>query len=336
MGKPLGRLGIHAIFMLILYFLFVGANSVRIASILYTPWTQYQQIWARIWLCVDVGFYTLAIMIPGGMSRKNDSFFSSKGLDPLKPELVVYVTAESPKEEMEVAQVGKEDKQIFVDEDHHDHQFTMKEIQLSKDLVCCAHPKQFFTFPHPVNATHTRLHAYCGMALMITHWILCYWLDIPYVIFYLCYGFLARFLCGPKIDPQAWLVIFISNRIKFWDIQFEPGPPKRAAQFFGLCFVSASILFYFNGFHEVAHWILLTLFFLVALQAIYGYCGACLMFYFVALLDWIPKSVMKKAKMVFIIKEEGTTKADTSGSSKDFSRSRSDAKLKDETSQTYE
>src|SRR5690242_20008349 len=53
-------------------------------------------------------------------------------------------------------------------------------------------------------------------------------------------------------------------------------------------------------FAEVAHWILVTLFLLVAMQGIYGYCAACMLFYFLSYIDWIPKTIAVKIGFLFL------------------------------------
>ncbi len=62
------------------------------------------------------------------------------------------------------------------------------------------------------------------------------------VLFVLGTGFLARTLCGPRLDPQAYFVLFVMrpifvDRLNLLSNTFHPGPPKRLAQFMGLMFM---------------------------------------------------------------------------------------------------
>ena len=56
-----------------------------------------------------------------------------------------------------------------------------------------------FGFPHPVNEYAARSVA--GMVMVLAGSIVLF--DIPWLLFLLAYGFLARVLTGPKLSPMG-------------------------------------------------------------------------------------------------------------------------------------
>lgn len=60
----------------------------------------------------------------------------------------------------------------------------------------------FFRFPSPVDALESRLHAAMTIVVSIPAALLSF-LGFPWLWLYLVYGFLARCLCGPRLDPQV-------------------------------------------------------------------------------------------------------------------------------------
>jgi hypothetical protein len=105
--------------------------------------------------------------------------------------------------------------------DSPEHKLTVSSIKLAREMLWTR--KNFFTFPHPVNVVDARIHALCTMTGVTLHCALMYFADFPYMYIWLGYGFLARTLCGPRIDPQVTspsfnsLILFI-HFIRF--IQF--------------------------------------------------------------------------------------------------------------------
>ncbi|CAN0437596.1 unnamed protein product, partial [Ectocarpus sp. 13 AM-2016] len=59
-----------------------------------------------------------------------------------------------------------------------------------------------FTFPSQVDAIESRLHAFLTVVLTVSAISLLMLLGLPWLWLYLTYGFLARFLCGPRLDLQ--------------------------------------------------------------------------------------------------------------------------------------
>lgn len=62
---------------------------------------------------------------------------------------------------------------------------------------------QFFTFPSPVDSIESRLHAFLCLVVAVFAGLLSALLDFHWVWLYLVYGFFARTLFGPRLDPQV-------------------------------------------------------------------------------------------------------------------------------------
>lgn len=103
---------------------------------------------------------------------------------------------------------------------------------------------QFFTFPQAINALESRLHA-CCCSMLTAVLILFSVLNVPmqataFISACLCYGYLARSLCGPRLDPQAQLIIlvlrpFIEESLGWAKSDFrEDAVPRRLSQCVGL------------------------------------------------------------------------------------------------------
>jgi hypothetical protein len=143
--------------------------------------------------------------------------------------------------------------------------------QLSHRLA--AYPeamRQFFSFPHPVNETATRITA-TGVVVLstLTLGLQQRWLLVP-----LAYGFVARVLAGPRISPLARIAVAIGRRRP----RYTPGPPKRFAQACGAALSLAAIGVAFTG-HETVAWILVAVLVVFAsLEAFVGFCVGCKVF----------------------------------------------------------
>ena len=96
---------------------------------------------------------------------------------------------------------------------------------------------KFFSFPNPVNDAAARTVGF-GVVVMSLAAI---WLNQPWILVPLTYGFLARVAAGPKISPLGWAAVNLAApRLPSLE-KFVPGPPKRFAQAIGASFsVSAT------------------------------------------------------------------------------------------------
>ena len=152
-----------------------------------------------------------------------------------------------------------------------------------------------FTFPHPVNEYAARMVA--GMVFCLTGLILLF--DIPWLIFFLAYGFLARVLTGPTLSPfgiiATKLLVPISGLNKP-----VAGPPKRFAQTIGLIFaVSSAILYYILSMTIASKILLAILAFFAGLESIIGFCTGCFVFGYLMQWGLIPEDVCEKCNNLY-------------------------------------
>jgi hypothetical protein len=66
--------------------------------------------------------------------------------------------------------------------------------------------RSVFSFPHPVNDVAARIVA--SMVLLVATAAVVF--DIPWLIFFLFYGFLARVLTGPTLSPMGLIATRVS------------------------------------------------------------------------------------------------------------------------------
>ncbi len=149
----------------------------------------------------------------------------------------------------------------------------------------------FFSFPHPINASVARSVA-AGVVVMAVVTIA---FDVPWLIFVIAYGFIARVLAGPRISPLALLatrVIVPRLRLPYDPV---PGPPKRFAAAMGVGFsVTALILEFGFGYTTAAYSVLGMLIFAAGLESVLGFCLGCRVFAILMKTGIIPESVCEE------------------------------------------
>lgn len=103
--------------------------------------------------------------------------------------------------------------------------------------------------------------------------------DVPWLMFVIAYGFIARVLAGPRISPLALLVtkvIVPKFRLPYDPV---PGPPKRFAAAIGVGFsVTALVLEFGFGYTTAAYSVLGILIFAAGLESVFGFCMGCKVF----------------------------------------------------------
>eukprot|EP00752_Nemacystus_decipiens_P011601 g10302.t1 len=137
--------------------------------------------------------------------------------------------------------------------------------------------QEFFKFPSPVDAIESRLHATMTILVSISAALVSALLGFPWVWLYLTYGFLARCLCGPRVDPQAFLVLFVLRPLVAEKLgplrdEFLPGAPMRFAQFVGLVLSSGCTVAAFVGRF---YWMLGLVCVLVFFSFLWSACNTC-------------------------------------------------------------
>ena len=148
-----------------------------------------------------------------------------------------------------------------------------------------------FGFPHPVNEYAARSVA--GMVMVLAGSIVLF--DIPWLLFLLAYGFLARVLTGPKLSPMGIIATKIIAPKILNRNRPVPGPPKRFAQTICLaCSVFAILMAY--GFSQVglAYVVVGILIGFAFLESILGFCAGCFVFSYLMKWGLIPADVCER------------------------------------------
>lgn len=185
-----------------------------------------------------------------------------------------------------------------------------EQVSLSrKEALWFLHPPsflQFFTFPNPVNVTDSRIHGLCTCFLVALTILLDYFFNFYYVTWYLAVGFILRVLCGPRLDIQSFIVLFIltplfTEVIPLFEDKFTPGPPRHFAQFIGLIFSCVGLILRITGYQYVSWAILLGLFFASGLAGFFSYCLGCTIFGMMMKIGVIPETTCLACKSKYVL-----------------------------------
>jgi hypothetical protein len=108
----------------------------------------------------------------------------------------------------------------------------------------------------------------------------------------LAYGFVARVLTGPKLSPLGLLATRVLTPRLPVAARYSPGPAKRFAQAVGAVFtVTATLLWFAAGEHVAALALIAVLAVFASLEAAFGFCLGCRVFYLGMRLGLVPPSV---------------------------------------------
>ena len=140
--------------------------------------------------------------------------------------------------------------------------------------------RTFFSFPDSVLTIDARLHALL-CSIFICSGILVYLsFNQEYgIFFWLFYGYATRYICGPKLDPQSYIVIFILRpfviRTKILDIVFVNSFLQRITQAVGAAVTFLILVFCYSDMtiEFCAFSGMIGLF--SSINALFGYCVLC-------------------------------------------------------------
>jgi len=150
--------------------------------------------------------------------------------------------------------------------------------------------REVFSFPHPANEYAARMVAGMVVALSLAIVVL----DLPWLMFFLAYGFLARALTGPTLSPMGLLATRIFAPL-FHLYRPVAGPPKRFAQTVGLGFATTALILYYVFELMIATKVVLgILVFFAAMEAFAGFCTGCFVFGYIMRWGLIPQDVCDK------------------------------------------
>eukprot|EP00835_Amoeboradix_gromovi_P005168 NODE_461_length_8173_cov_0.353604.p2 type:complete len:328 gc:universal NODE_461_length_8173_cov_0.353604:3950-2967(-) len=109
----------------------------------------------------------------------------------------------------------------------------------------------FFSYPSSILTIDARCHSFICTVLIIAGALVFLSFNTDFgILFYLLYGYLARLICGPKLDPQSYFVIFIMRPViveyNFMDVLFENGMLHRVTQGLSAVLTIIALLLGFN------------------------------------------------------------------------------------------
>jgi hypothetical protein len=147
--------------------------------------------------------------------------------------------------------------------------------------------REVFSFPHPVNEYAARMVS--GMVVALA--VVIIFLDLPWLMFVLAYGFLARVLTGPSLSPMGLLATRVFAPL-FHLQKPVAGPPKRFAQTVGLGFAATALILYYVFDLVIATKVVIgILIFFAAMEAFVGFCTGCFVFGYLMRWGLIPQDV---------------------------------------------
>ena len=148
--------------------------------------------------------------------------------------------------------------------------------------------RTLFSFPNPVNETSARLVA--GAVAVLA--VIAVAFQQGWLLPVLAYGFVARVLTGPTLSPLGLVATrLVTPRLRV-SHRYSPGPAKRFAQAIGAVFtLTATLLWYAAGEHTAALALVGVLAVFASLEAAFGLCVGCRVFYLAMRVGLVPPSV---------------------------------------------
>ena len=148
--------------------------------------------------------------------------------------------------------------------------------------------RTLLSFPNPVNETSARLVA-GGVAVLA---VLTVAFQQGWLLPVLAYGFLARVLTGPKLSPLGLVATRVITPRLDVAPRYSPGPAKRFAQTIGAVFtVTATLLWFAADAHVAALALVAVIAVFASLEAAFGFCLGCRVFYLGMRLGIVPAAV---------------------------------------------
>ena len=155
--------------------------------------------------------------------------------------------------------------------------------------------RDLLSFPNPVNETSARLVA--GAVAVLA--VIAVAFQQGWLLPVLAYGFLARVLTGPKLSPLGLVATRIVTPRLHVTHRYSPGPAKRFAQAIGAAFtVSATLLWYAAGLHTEALVLVGIVAVFASLEAAFGLCVGCRVFYLGMRMGLVPPHVCEDCARV--------------------------------------
>jgi hypothetical protein len=159
--------------------------------------------------------------------------------------------------------------------------------------------RELLSFPNPVNETSARIVA--GTVAVLA--VIAIAFQQGWLLPVLAYGFLARALTGPTLSPLGLLATRVVTPRLSVTHRYSPGPAKRFAQSVGAVFsLTATVLWYAAGLHTAALALLGVLAVFASLEAAFGLCLGCRVFYAGMRLGIVPPSVCEDCARILALR----------------------------------
>ena len=155
--------------------------------------------------------------------------------------------------------------------------------------------RELLSFPNPVNETSARLVA--GAVAVLA--VIAIAFQQGWLLPVLAYGFLARSLTGPKLSPLGLVATRVVTPRLHVTHRYSPGPAKRFAQAIGAAFtVAATLTWYAAGEHTAALALVGLVAVFASLEAAFGLCVGCRVFYLGMRAGLVPPHVCEDCARV--------------------------------------
>jgi hypothetical protein len=152
-----------------------------------------------------------------------------------------------------------------------------------------------FAFPNPVNETSARIVA--GSVAVLA--VLTVAFQQGWLLPVLAYGFVARTLTGPTLSPLGLVATKVVTPRLSVRPRYSPGPAKRFAQAIGAVFtLTATLLWFAFDQHAAALGLVGVIAVFASLEAAFGLCIGCRVFYLGMRVGLVPPQVCEECNRV--------------------------------------
>ena len=147
--------------------------------------------------------------------------------------------------------------------------------------------------PHSVNEVAARMVA--GMVVLLSLAIILF--DLPWLLFALVYGFLARVLTGPTLSPMGLLATRVLVPLLGNQIRPVAGPPKRFAQTgrVGILHRIVDPVLRLRP-TQAAYGVLGVLLAFATLESVLGFCAGCFVFGYLMRWGFVPAGDVREVR----------------------------------------
>jgi hypothetical protein len=135
---------------------------------------------------------------------------------------------------------------------------------------------EFLSYPNPVNSLQIRIGYFLSIIDLFALLFIFELSGFQWIFLIYLYGYAARTLSGPRLSPQAFLVLFgliplLEDYLMVAQSSYCSGPPRRFAQFMNLLTGMLFLIFLYSGFVNTAYSVIGVIVFYLFLASIFDY-----------------------------------------------------------------